>query len=388
MKIIIIGAGIAGLVFARACHLAGFEVKVYEKTKNLTNIGGGILIWPHGMRCLRQLGLADELDLYKTTINICNIYNSNSEKIFSENLAVLSNALGGDIFPIDRCVLQKVLAQSIPKKSLILNKTCVSIIKQSNQSQVLFSDGTQDTADLIVGADGIHSNVSRSILEKALPIYTNFCWWGGIVERKYVPNFLPNETQTIIGKGKVCVIWPTHGDKLMWYIPIKMPAEDLIRHDNGMNQLQLLCKNWNNNITDIISAPLTHQHFHLSIYTLAPRPHWSSDHVTLIGDAAHAMGPILAQGASLAIEDGFILAKCLQHSQFDVKTAIRVFENMRYPMYQQIFNLENQAANMMITDDSEALDLLQQQLPNLTLLNLYQDLIPLVTESNISIEVA
>lgn len=380
MKIIIIGAGIAGLTFARACHLAGFEVKIYEKTKKLTNIGGGILIWPHGMRCLHQLDLADKLLSYKTSIETCNIYNSTGDKIFSENLSVLSQALGGDIFPIDRYLLQHVLAHSIPETSLTLDKTCASIVNHSNHAQVFFSDGTQDSADLIVGADGIHSCVSQAILEKTSPIYTNFCWWGGIVERKYVPDFLPNETQTILGKGKVCVIWPTFDDKLMWYIPVKMPAENLIRHGDGITQLKSLCEDWNKNVTEIISAPHTHQHFHLSIYTLPPKKQWSSERVTLIGDAAHAIGPILAQGASLAIEDGYILSKCLLNFNSNIPAAIQHFEQMRYHRYQRIYDLENQAANMMITDDTEALDMLQQQLPNLNLLNLYQDLIPLVRE--------
>lgn len=383
MKIIIIGAGIAGLTLAKACQKAGFEVKIYEKAKKLSNIGGGILIWPHGMRCLQQLGLADSLSPFKTTIQSCNIYNVLGEKIFNENCSLLSQAIGGDIFPIDRSLLQTTLVESLPKNLISLNKNCVSIIHHAESAQVIFEDGTEDSADLIVGADGIYSRVGQYVAEKNSPIYTDHCWWGGIIDRKYIPHYSPYETHTILGQGKLCIVWPTYDDKLIWYVSVKMPATDLIRDkdDNGMKQLKSICRDWNDDVNKIISAPVTHKNFHLSIYALPPRKRWSHDRVTLIGDAAHAMGPILAQGASLAIEDGFILSQCLENFGSDVSKAIHHFENSRHTIYQQIFDLENQATNIMITDDLQALEQLQQQLPHLNLLIFYQDLIPLVNEN-------
>jgi 2-polyprenyl-6-methoxyphenol hydroxylase-like FAD-dependent oxidoreductase len=70
MKVIIIGGGVAGLTMALACQHAGFTVKIYEKSRTLRNIGGGILVWPHGIRYLNWLGLSHCLEPYWVSLKL------------------------------------------------------------------------------------------------------------------------------------------------------------------------------------------------------------------------------------------------------------------------------------------------------------------------------
>ncbi len=382
MKVIIIGAGIAGLTCALACQRAGFEVKIYEKTSRLQNIGGGILVWPYGIRYLNWLGLSHCLDPYWVPINQCHIINHQGEKIFSENPDHFLNLIGGNILPIERSHLQQALLNELPAACLQLGKMCVSITENQQEARVTFTDGTEETADLIIGADGIHSQVRKIINDDLAPQYTGFCWWGGIVAAEDVPHFSNEQSYFTLGLGKVCIVWPVQDNKFMWYLPVKMPAEMLAHRDHAFAQLQLLSANWNTDVQKLIAAASTAQSFHLPIYAISPPTHWSTSRVTLIGDAAHAMGPILAQGTSLAIEDAYVLTACLQKINADLPTVLRQYETLRRDKYQRIEALENQSTSTMLIEDLTTLEQLQEQMRQLTLTTMYNELIPLVNEKS------
>jgi len=381
MKIIIIGAGISGLTLALACQKAGMEVKIYENAKKLRNIGGGLLLWPHGTRYLEWLGLSDCLQPYRVPVKRCNIVGTEGQTIFSEDYAAFYALLGGQILPIDRSLLQQALVAKLPENILVTGKQCINIKTGPDAAEVTFADGTTDSADLVIGADGIHSTVRNIINNKSELEYTNYCWWGGIIEQKDVPGLPADEVFVAIGIGKMCIVWPTHGEKFMWYLPVKMTAAELAREGNGWSQLQDICAGWHPEVEKIINAPGSTQRFHLPIYTLPPQQHWSSARVTLIGDAAHAIGPILGQGANLAIEDVFVLLHCLQQDSDNIFTKLERYETFRHARARRLYELETQSAAAMVNDDIETLEAFQGQLPQLDLATIYQDLIPLIDET-------
>lgn len=380
MKIIVVGAGIAGLTMALACQRVGINVKVYEKAKKLEHIGGGVLLWPHGLRYLDWLGLSQHVKPFSLPIKQCYILNEVGEKIFSEEYAHFYSLIGGEILPIDRSLLQQALVEQLQENSLQLNKACVAIQNEQDQATVIFADGTQDSADLIIGADGIHSIVRKSFNEQASPEYTNHCWWGGIVAQKDVPALVPNEVFTAIGLGKMCIAWPTHGECFMWYLPVKMPLEKVIRNGEEWSQLQSLCAGWNPAVEQLIQAPAVGKKFYVPIYALPPQERLSHHRVVLIGDAAHALGPVLGQGASQAIEDVFVLMQCLK-DRIGISNILKKYEAFRHGKYKRIALLEDQVAATLINDNEESLALFKQQISQLDLATIYQDLIPLVNEN-------
>lgn len=380
MKIIIIGAGIAGLTLGIVCQRAGIEVKIYEKASYLKNIGGGILLWPHGLRYLKWLGLSSCLDETYISIKGCEITGYKGEKIFSEDYTALYDLLNGEILPIERSLLQKNLLSQFPISHLQLNKTCVAVKSNEDRAQVIFADGSMDNADLVVGADGIHSAVRKSLNPNATLHYTNHCWWGGIIENKYVPMLASNKVYLTMGIGKLCIVWPTAGERFMWYLPVKMPQSKFILPGDGIAQLKSICTNWNEIVEKIITAPQSAQSFHLAIHALPPQPYWTNNRVVLVGDAAHTLGPILGQGASLAIEDVFILANCLLNKRIPLPTFLQNYEEMRRHRYGYLATLETQTAELMIYDEVEHLEWFQQQLPHMNLVTMYQNIIPLINE--------
>lgn len=380
MKIIIVGAGIAGLTLALACHNAGMEVKIYDKARSLRNIGGGILIWPHGLRYLKWLGLSHCLDSFYTPIKGCKIIGHQGNQIFSEDYAELYSLLGGEILPIDRSLLQNSLLAELPKHLLTLNKLCTEVDETENHARVQFADGTEDTADLVVGADGVFSTIRKNINPDVILDYTGYCWWGGIVDRRHVPQFSNNEVYIAMAERKLCIVWPTADDKLMWYLPCQMSFHQFSHENDGQTQLNSLCEYWHEDIRQLVSAPAAAQRFHLPIYAVPPQPHWTTQRTVLIGDAAHTLGPVLGQGASQAIEDVFVLFQSLKHFSRNIPNMLKRYEALRRPRYERLCQLENQSAKMMICESLDALKEFESQIPQLDLVTVYQDIIAMVNE--------
>jgi 2-polyprenyl-6-methoxyphenol hydroxylase-like FAD-dependent oxidoreductase len=378
MKVIIIGGGIAGLTMALACLRAGFTVKIYEKSSTLRNIGGGILVWPHGIRYLNWLGLSHCVAPYWVSLKRCNIVDYHGATIFNEDFSHFTELVSGEALPIERHFFQHALLTELPENCLTLDKECISVIDGAQSARVIFADGTEEEADLVVGADGINSRVRNSILTDVSPVYSDLCWWGGVVDGAVIPHFPRDESYVGLGQGKAFFAWPSHGDKFIWYLPVRMPADALTKTGNGLPQLQAICADWNADIQKIISASIDENRFHLAINTLPALTEWSGERVTLIGDAAHATGPLLAQGTSLAIEDAFVLATCLQKNTGDMAGILKHYELLRRDKYVRVLELENQSAQMLVSDDLETLNALQQQMKYLDLAMMYKELIPLV----------
>ena len=288
--------------------------------------------------------------------------------------------VGGEPLPIERHLFQQALLNELSPDCLVLGKPCVAVSEDAAKARVIFADGSEDEADLIVGADGINSVVRQCIAPAIQPEYTGICWWGGVVDREYIPHFPREESYVALGQGKAFFAWPAFDDKFIWYLPVRMPANDLTPAENGLPQLQSMCADWNVDVKQILSHSIENNRFHLPVYTLPAPTQWSTQRMTLIGDAVHATGPILAQGTSLAIEDAFILASCLQKNSQSISQVLKHYESLRRDKYARIVELENQSVDMMVTDSLDTLEVLQQQMKYLDLATMYKELIPLVDE--------
>lgn len=387
MKIIVVGAGLAGLTFALACQKAFLDVTVYDQTKTLSHIGGGIILWPQGLRYLEWLNLSHLLNPYKIFLRSCHILGNKGDQIFCEDYANFFSMINGGILPIERGHFQRVLLTELLPGTIKLNKKCIKISSDEHAAYVYFADGTKDCADLIVGADGIHSAVRKSFNKHLTPYYTNYCWWGGIIEQKNLKHLSNNQVYIALGQNKMCVIWPSYQKHFIWYLPVKMPYQDLKNKKTAKNKLQELFTTWQPSLQPLLTHTLTNKHFHLPILALPHNDQWTQQRIALIGDAAHAIGPILGQGVSEAIEDVFILMNCLQNKPHDIRAALNLYGAIRRPRHRKIWDLENKASDMLIHENLEELTLFEKQIKYESLASMYQELIPLVNEVS-SLEIA
>lgn len=383
MKIIIIGAGIAGLTLALACQKAKIEVVVYEKAKQLQTIGGGIILWPHGMHYLRELGVADHLQTSLTSVRRMNVQGHRGNAIFSEDHANLYRLLQGEIYPVDRYLLQARMVELLNPGVLQLNKAVQQVRQHTDYAEVIAADGSIETADLVIGADGIRSVVREAMFPEIKPSYSGFCWWGGLVDQAIVPHFNENEVQFILGTNKHCYVWPIQGKRFMWYLPVKMPLSELANAEARIQQAEKLAEEWHEDVVRLVLAPQVAQRFHLPIYEMPPLQQLAKGRFVVIGDAACAFGPLLGQGANKAIEDAYVLSQLLSH-QHAVTVINEQFSTLRYERHQRFYALEQQSAAALMYDTVPELLQLEAHFPTIDLATMYQDMIPLVNQAAIS----
>jgi len=379
MKVIIIGAGIAGLTFANACHKQGYEVTIYEKAKQLKNIGGGLLLWPHGLRYLDWLGLKNILAPYYVNITHCGMKDPHGDPVTTLEFADIYEQLSGEILPIDRTQLQQSLKSQLPENILHMGKEIIKVNQTESYAEVSFADGSSDYADLVIGADGIHSITRKMQYPDSEPVPTDYVWWGGIINRADVPELAPDGALFSLTSGKVMIVWPIANNQYLWYLPIKMSHDEFKKMDKS-KLLEQYCTEWSNPIIhDIINASSNQKQFHLPISVL-DKPYFGHGRIALMGDAAHAMGPITAQGTSLAIEDAFVLFHCLKNYESNISEVLLKYLQLRKVTCEQITAIENQSASMMLDTDEKSLNILLNQLKEVDLVTMYAELIPLVNK--------
>lgn len=380
MKIIVVGAGIAGLTFGLACHARGMQVKIVDKAKALQSIGGGIFLWPHAVRYLQELGLYESIQTECMAAQATNLFGHRGNLLLRDSLLEIYKLIDGEILTLDRSAMQQCFISLLPAGMLTLDKACVGIENKSDYARIFFADGTEETADLIIGADGVHSAVRQSLFPEREAAYSGFCWWGGMVDRKYVPHYVRDEARFTVGQDQLCSVWPIKGERFMWYLPVKMPLTQYIP-EHGQTQVEAYCQQWPDDILRLVSSPQSAQHFYVPIYEVEPAKKITHGRTALIGDAACTIGPLLGLGVNKAIEDAYILAMPLQNNSSSLTAKLNHYQQLRWQRHQRFNELEHMSAESLMQSSSEALRQFEAALPHATITMMYQDMIPLVNSA-------
>jgi 2-polyprenyl-6-methoxyphenol hydroxylase-like FAD-dependent oxidoreductase len=334
LKIAVIGGGIGGLSAALCLLRQGFDVHVYEQVAALREIGAGIVLTPNATRVLYGLGFRPTLERLGVAIDAWR------QRRWQDGRTLLLGEVGemkgpsGErlFFTSHRADILAMLRDALPPERLHLRHRLEGFSDGGNRVTLRFADGSQAEADIVIGADGIHSTVREILLGKEDPQFTACIAYRGLVSAERLTSLnLPNESQLWLGPGRHFVHYPVSGGRLInfvclidqdewakesWTEPGK-PADALGAYDG-----------WHDQVRAILGA--VEETFIWGLFDRAPLPRWSSGRVTLLGDACHPMLPFLAQGAAQAIEDAATLAEVLSQSD-DVTGALRYYEELRKP---------------------------------------------------------
>jgi salicylate hydroxylase len=333
--VLIAGGGIGGLAAALALLRRGFDVDVYEQAQEQREIGAGVQLSANGIRVLHELGVHEALRALacEATGKEVRLWNSGQTWKLFDLGAVSVERYGFPYYLVYRPDLLAVLADGVRRQkpdAIHLNARCMGF-EQSARGVTLRFDGGEARGDVLIGADGVHSRIREALFGPDLPGFTGFVAWRGTIPMQKLPGRMRRLIGTNwIGPGSHVVHYPVHGGEYMNFIG-SVERDDWRVESWTAQGTREEChadfKGWHDDIhrmIDHIDTP-----YKWALMGRAPLEKWSVGRVSLLGDACHPALPAYAQGAAMALEDGYILAGSLQAAGADIEQALVRYEDAR-----------------------------------------------------------
>ncbi len=335
-EIAIIGGGIGGLATAAFLHRAGLRGTVYEQAPALREVGAGLVVAPNAARLLRGLGVLEQLLGSAVRLEVGWEFRRwrDGTVLSAEDLATACERLYGEhTYTVHRADLLEAIGRAVPPGEVRLGKRCVAIDVRDGRALLRFEDGEKAEADVVIGADGVHSTVRAAIAEPHDATDSGLCAFRALVPGESAPPFARRRAQTLwIGPGRHLVHYPISGGQLVNLVAFAPAGEDSVESWTARATVEEFLgefDGWDPRLVGLIAAARDPGRW--ALLDRAPLPSWSRGPVTLLGDAAHPMFPFFAQGAAQAIEDAAVLARCLADDAADPPRALRRYEALRLP---------------------------------------------------------
>jgi salicylate hydroxylase len=312
-KIIIVGGGIGGLFAAKALLAHKLDVAVYEQAPELGEIGAGVYLTPNSVRHLDRVGLLADVERCGARVGPASHYFREDGSPIAPVQVTDSSGWNAN-FGMHRADFVDFLAASLPKGIVHTGHRCVGFEQAGDKVSVKFANGATADADIVVGADGIHSELRPYVFPPSNPVFHGSVAYRGTVPHERVPDWPTERWQMWLGKGKHFLVFPLRAGKLINYVGF-VPADQEMKESwsapGDPDVLRAEFAGWDPRIEMLLSK--VEKTFRWALYDREPMPTWTKGRLTLLGDAAHPMLPHLGQGANQAIEDGMALATILSH---------------------------------------------------------------------------
>jgi FAD-dependent urate hydroxylase len=325
-RILVVGAGIAGVGAARALRQRGFATDVIERETAWTHTGAGIYLPGNAARALRALGLESAVVERAALIPRQRFCDHRGNVLAEVDLDTLWDGVG-PCLALPRADLHEVLADHGAPVPIRMGASLHRLSQEDGAVTVEFDDVSIGHYDLVIGADGIHSQIRRHLFlgaDAARPV--------GQVAWRFVTT-CPSEVTTwtvLLGSGVAFLAVPIGHGRVYCYCDA--PADGIpgtSGHD-AVSQLADILRGFSHPVPAILESLGPDHAVHVAPIEEVMLEHWSRGSVLLIGDAAHATSPNMAEGAAMALEDGLVLAECLAAGEGIAQTIVR-FQARRQP---------------------------------------------------------
>jgi salicylate hydroxylase len=234
--------------------------------------------------------------------------------------------------------LQRVLHEAVGAEPVQLGARCIAVSSEAGSAVARFEGGSEIEADAIIGADGIHSVVRASLFGPEQPRFTGHMCWRGLAETQWLPaEIARNEYALWLGPHAHVVHYGVRrGELLNWVAITEVDSwrEESWSCEGDLRELQETYPNWNPHLLRLFSV--TERSYKWALFDREPLDKWSRGRITLLGDAAHAMLPYLAQGAAQSLEDACVLAAQIEATPNDLAGALLRYEQLRIPRTRRI----------------------------------------------------
>ncbi|KAA2264897.1 hypothetical protein F0L68_07475 [Solihabitans fulvus] len=349
LSVAVVGAGIGGLAVGTALRLRGVDARVYEQATALTSVGAGIAVGANGSRLLARLGATERLEETAVRPERAQFHRwADGTPFCSHEMGAHYESLfGAPFYTVHRGDLQRVLRDTYVAAGgeVLLGRACAGVAQDADGVELSFRDGSTARADVLIGADGVHSAIRTTVAGPDTAVFSGTSGFRGLAPVDRLPRvpelgFDPARPALWLfpGPGRHLISYPVSGGRLVNFLAVipdpGWTLESWVAEDDPANAVAAFA-GWNPVVTALLGA--VDEISRWALYDREPLAHWSFGRITLLGDAAHPMLPHHGQGGNQAIEDAIVLANCLAGAEpGDVAAALRAYESARRPRARQL----------------------------------------------------
>jgi 2-polyprenyl-6-methoxyphenol hydroxylase-like FAD-dependent oxidoreductase len=335
--VIIVGGGIGGLFAANASIAQGLRVSVYEQAPALGEVGAGVFLTPNSVRQMQRVGLGPAVEKWGARVGPGSHYFRHDGAPIAP-VQVTDSSGWNATFGMHRADFVDLLAKALPDGVVHTGHRCTGFEQDGDAARVSFADGAVAEGDVVIGADGIHSELRPFVFPPSQPVFHGSVAYRGIVPHERVPDW-PNDRWLMwLGKGKHFLAFPLRAGKLINYVgfvPADREMEESWSAPGDPDVLRAEFAGWDPRIEKLLQQ--VQKTFRWALYDREPLPTWTKGRLSLLGDAAHPMLPHLGQGANQSIEDGMALATILARAdRTTAPAALLVYERLRRERVAQV----------------------------------------------------
>lgn len=327
MKVLIVGGGIGGLYLCALLRQRNIDTVLIEKAPEFSTIGYVLGVLPNGLRMFKELGLDNAIKEKGKKLQGMLIHDGNGRRLARASLAQLADQYGPSI-EIERDTVHTLLQEANAGADIRMGTTVHKLHDHGDRVTVTFSDGKTEDFDLVVGADGISSQIRPYVSPTAHKDYSGFMMVLAWVP--YIADF-PKNVSYYLGDGKLFAVFPTKSaEHITVTFMLACPPGSIY----AVQDIPAYLKEHFGDMGGDVPRVLEYlDHRKLQVFRNDDNEihlrQWYKGRIVLIGDAAHATSLLMGEGASMALEDAYVLRQeLLGHNT--ISEALSAYNERRY----------------------------------------------------------
>lgn len=342
-RIAVIGCGLGGAATAALLQRAGFNVSVFEQAAAFQRIGAGIHLTPNLVNILRHLG-ADGGLIDAGFKPSCFVSREASGRLLGNlDLSETQATYGAPYLTVHRGDFHRALVNAVSADTINFNKQLQEIEYAPSGTVLTFADGTRETFDLVIGADGLSSKVRSLVCGPEKPVFAGQVAYRGIINTSDLSSAPREDLTKWWSEDKFIISYYLDDRRSEYYFVAGLPAqswpEGVQAMDASIDEMVDAFGEFEPWAQEMLSRSSVARKWPL--FERKPEAVWYRGNVVILGDACHPMRPHMAQGAAMAIEDGMILTRCLVEAP-DMEIALRRYQLTREARVAEVQKISNE----------------------------------------------